>query len=212
MKKIFALAIALMVISVPAFAGVVNGDWATGDETGWTRIGSSWGGGMSWAVTSNGPTAPEGLLQCDSGSFGWYQIITDCPVGVECTVEADWTGNSIDWIEIMFWSVAAGTPVATIEGTFDSGPASAIAYKKDAWGVNPPTTFDWEAASLSPLAGGNGGTVVNNGWLVVGLKLGKGGGGAAAAYDNITVTCVPEPASLLAMFAGLGGLILRRKH
>ena len=56
---------------------------------------------------------------------------------------------------------------------------------------------------------GNGGTVVSDRYVAVALKLG-GSPMGSLHFDNITVTAVPEPATLLLL--GLGGVILRRRR
>ncbi len=48
--------------------------------------------------------------------------------------------------------------------------------------------------------------------MYVGLKTGTIGPGTAAMFDDISVTAIPEPASILALVAGLGGLVIRRKR
>jgi len=201
-----ATLVAVVLASSASANLLANGDWSTGDETGWTRIPSSWGINMSWSVTWNGPTPPEGTLAADGGSYGWYQTVPVDP-GTPCTVTADWAGHTISWAEVMLWSVPAGTSAADIEATFDAGPTSAIAYKKDAWGMNPPTTWPWEAAALSPHPSGNGGTVISQGVVVVGLKLGASGTPGDASFDNVVLT--PEPST--ALLLGLSLMLLRRR-
>jgi len=212
MKKLFVLAIALMVISSAAFAQtnlVVNGDFSTGDETGWTRWNSPWGGGFQWDATQG-----FGQLSTSGGSFGWYQVVKDVPVDALVTVSGEWKANNISWLEFMLYTVAVDTDENTIKGVFDSGPASDIAFKKDAWGMNPPTSFDWQAADLSKHPTGNQGSLVNQGWVVVGLKLGAQNS-AVALFDNVELSYVPEPGSMVALMSGLvglGGLVIRRKR
>lgn len=160
----------MLALATPAFAGLINGDWATGDETGWTRWRASWGTTEAWSVTAGGPTPPEGTLSGGggSGSFGWFQTI-ECPVGWTCTVTADWAGNigGAGWAEVMFWTQAAPGGEAN---RADTGVAADIAFKKDSWGMNPPTQWSWQPAGLSPHPSGNGGTVVSQGYVVVALK------------------------------------------
>lgn len=211
MKKLLLLA-ALALVAAPACAGIVNGDWGTYDETGWDRIPSDWGGGYSWNIGFDGPTFPEGTLQITngSGSYGWVQVIEDMPLG-PVSIEADWKGSNVHWAEVMFWTVPVGTTDAAVKATFDSGPASAIAFKRDNYGMYT-RNWDWQQASLSPHPSGNMGTINNEGWVVVGLKLGRANSGNAQLWiDNITV--VPEPGSLMVLAGGLAGLgaRLRRK-
>ncbi len=214
MKRVFLLSALLLAFTAPAFAAVVNGDWGTGDETGWTRWAAPWGG-SNYAITNNGPTPPEGNAFITAGqtaSFGWYQVIA-CPVGWVCTVNADWAGDigGAGWAEVMFWTEAA---VGGEGNHADTGNAADVAFKKDSWGMNPPTAWSWQPANLSPHPSGNNGTVVSQGYVVVAFKLGSVSGNPAwTSWDNITVTCVPEPGSLLALGSGLIGLagVARRR-
>ena len=214
MRKLFVLMAVMLAVSTPALAGLVNGDWGTGDETGWTRWAAPWGA-SNYAVTVGGPTPPEGtasLNQGQAGSFGWFQTIA-VPVGLKATVFADWEGliGGTGWAEVMFWTQA----VPGGEGNrADVGAAADIAFKKDSWGMNPPTTWGWQPANASPHPGGNFGTVFSQGFVVVALKLGSSPGPGApthTSWDNIRVDYVPEPGSLLALATGLIGFVgLRR--
>jgi hypothetical protein len=210
MRKMFVLLAAILVVSTPVLADVVNGDWNTGDETGWTRWQDTWSATHNWAVTFSGPTPPEGTLslnQGQQGSFGWFQVIP-CAVGNICTIHADWAGDidGAGWAEVDFWTTADPNEDHGLRA--DTGNAGDIAYKKDSWGVNPPTAWSWQPAELSPFPGGNGGTVVCQGYIVVALKLGSVSGSPVwASFDNIHVTCIPEPGSLLAFGTGLLGLV-----
>jgi hypothetical protein len=175
---------------------LVNGDWETADETGWSQVTSTWGGGFTWTVgpPGNAPTPDNaGHLTLDSGSFGWYQVV-EVPTSWDVTVDADWMGNDISWCEVMLFTFDHDPSYADVYGVFDTGPVDAIAYKKDRFGMNPLTTWTWEAASLSPHPQGNGGTITSEGWIVVGLKLGANAGtDVSAAWDNIVITVDPGP-------------------
>jgi len=190
-------ALGLLAITAPAFAaGLINGDWNTGDETGWTRWRAVWSSDVNWAVTSNGPTPPEGTATLpDHGSFGWYQIIA-IPFCQYVRVDADWAGDigGASWAEVMLFSVSPGTPLADVVNRIDTGNAADVAYKKDSWGMNPPTQWAWQAASLSPHPAGSQGVVHSLGWIVVALKY---GGFVVdpkwASWDNVTVYVVGAP-------------------
>jgi len=195
-----------------ASAGVVNGDFSAG-ETGWTRWAAPWGA-ANWTICADGPTLPEGelyLMQGQTGSFGWYQVV-ECPESWICTLSADWMGNigGAGWAEVMLWSTADPNEDHGLRA--DTGNAADIAYKKDSWGMNPPTSWDWEPASLSPHPDGNGGVVHSLGYVVVALKLGSVSGEQVyAEFDNIVLTCVPEPATTLLLGLPLLLIVRRRR-
>ena len=117
-KVILSGMVALMVAAAPTGAAnlLVNGDWETGDETGWTRTPpTSWGDGSEvWTVAP--PNAPtplgdqySGQLSCNKGSFGWWQVVA-VQTSYVATVEADWMGNSVDWCEVMLFTNGATCP------------------------------------------------------------------------------------------------------
>ena len=179
---------------VRAAEALINGDWSTGDETGWMdgRWSAPWGD-ANWLVTGTGLTPPEGNLHLgtdEQGSFGWYQRVT-APHGAVKRVWADWCGSigGAGWAEVMLFSIPLGTSDDDIVARIDRGDFLDIAYKKDSWAINPPTTWDWQAASLSPHPWGHGGQVTNIGELVVALKLGSQASNEHvwASFDNIAL-------------------------
>lgn len=215
MKRVCVLVALAITFSLPAFAGLVNGDWSTGDETGWTRWWAPWGA-YNYAVTVNGPFAPEGTAMLNpgqAGSFGWYQVV-ECPAGMICCISGMWAGQigGAGWAEVMLWTT--NDPNENHGNRADVGNPADIAFKKDSWGMNPPTTWDWEPITLSPHPNGNGGVVVSQGYVVVALKLGGFSPPEWVSWDNLCLTCIPEPGSILALgtgLVGLAGLALRRR-
>lgn len=201
MRTVLCAVATLAIVSVASGNVLVNGDWSTGDETGWIRSNPAvWGSNQNWSVTSYGPTAPEGSLTMDGGSFGWLQIV-EVDAGATAELSLDWMANNAGWIEVMLWTEASEPDLAAVKTIFDDGDAAKTAFKEEGY------TTAWEqATSLWP--GGNDGTVVSDGWVIVGLKLGSGGGGAAGSFDNIVLT--PEPATLLLL--GMGLALVRRRR
>ncbi len=203
-----ALLVLLAVLSVAAqaSANLVNGDWSTGDETGWTRWRAVWGVNENWTVTSGAtnPLPPEGTLYGvgGQGSFGWFQAVA-VPAGTPATLSADWTGNIgvAGWAEILLMTSA--NPAEDWGFRADAGAAADIAFKKDSWGMNPPTAWDWQLASLSPYFGGNGGVINSLGYVCVGLKLG-GIPLGQVSFDNIDLQYVPAPSAIILGGIGVG--------
>jgi hypothetical protein len=182
------------VASTQAANLVANGDFATGDETGWTRWNAPWGGG-GWSAAGG-----VGRLEYTGGSFGWYQAVT-VTSGTSYTVTADWRANNIGWIELMFFNDDG----RAIYDQMDAPGATSIIAKRDGYGNFPPNTFGWEPATNALL---NPNTVTATGTtMYVVLKMGGFNGGQWAEFDNVSVT--PEPASLLLLALPLA-LIRRR--
>lgn len=234
--KRFCILIAVLALATPAFAAnlVTNGDFAAGTEDGWTRWSASWGSGQEYLmITTDGTPAPaiRARINAGSGSFGWFQRIQAAPSS-SYTLSADWKGNIGlvgSWAEVMFFRIDPTLTDADIVARIDAGAAGDIAFKKDSWGQNLPSSaggvWDWQSAALSPATGGNGGAVNTNlskTQLVVALKYGHSQDFGAVTgnvrWDNIAVNGpapVPEPSTLIALATGLtgiGGLALRRRR
>ena len=193
------LAAVVMLLAPVAPAGanlLANGDFSAG-EAGWTRWAAPWGA-SNYAVTNLGLTPPEGTLslnQGQNGSFGWFQVVP-VPAGQHVVLDAKWKGDigGAGWAEVMLWTTADPTEDAGHRA--DTGNAADIAFKKDSWGMNPPTVWDWQAALLSKSPTGNSGAVDSQGLVVVALKLGSvSGSPVTASIDSVSL--VPEPAGSL---------------
>ncbi len=210
MRRITLIAIALLVISAPAFANLlVNGDFSAG-ETGWTEWGAPWGGPYTYD-TSGGAL----MLSTANGSFGVAQTIATVP-GTLYKIDATWTGDGgNNWIEILF----VNDDGRSLYDQMDAPANASIVCKVDGWGMNGGMPINGGA----PVDAMNGAYWFPNGPLtnyvvatgtsmIVGLKTGTVGPGTVAMFDDVVVTPVPEPASILALFAGFGGLLIRRKR
>lgn len=203
MRTLVCALVLLATVSAASGANLLtNGDFSAG-ENGWTRWRAPWGGTEQWDA-SGGVGLQYG--NGGNGSYGWWQAVA-VPAGTVVTLSADWNGfiGDAGWAEVMLYTSAnAGEDWG---GRADGGATADIAFKKDSWGLNPPTTWGWEAASLSPMPGGNGGTLISAGYVAVATKLG-GFPLGSVAFDNIVLT--PEPAS--ALLLGLGLALVRRRR
>lgn len=185
------LASVLFVSTASAQNLLVNGNWETGDETGWTQVQSSWGSNMTWTVGPPGHLfSPDnaGILAADGGSFGWVQVV-EVPISSPTTIDGYWTGSTISWAEFMLFTFDHEPSDAEVFDLFDAGAVENISYKRDRWDINPPNSWDWALASLSPHPEGNSGTIASMGWVAVGLKLGaQGGVSGSLSFDELTLT------------------------
>ena len=180
---------------------LVNGDFSSNDETGWTRWQSPWGGGFNWDATSG-----EGVLQTGTGSFGWYQAISTKP-GKTYTITADWSGTGdLNWIECLFFNDDG----RSIYDQLDAPVNSSIIAKVDGWGMNGGMPFGpGSITSFYYPSGLKTNQIVATGTtMYVGLKAGSAGQGTYAMFDNVTVT--PEPATVALL--GLCALTLLRRR
>jgi hypothetical protein len=189
---------------------VVNGDFSNG-LAGWTYWNAPWGTVNVDDAGCPNPGNPEPCAHHSTGggSGGLYQIVA-VPVGQTLFIDADWTGDigGAGWAELIV-AEAPADPVAFMDGP--AGPH--VRAKKDSWGENPPTSWDWESVTLSPFSGGGSFTHTSaSGLIIVGTKLGSGGGNGWMCIDNIDVN-IPEPGTMVLLGSGLVGLVAfaRRK-
>ena len=210
MKRVLFFVCVLSVVCVPAFANlVVNGDFETGDLTGWTPWQASWS--VSPSIANDGNTL---RLSGSNGSFGVWQAITTVP-GQAYTITVNWKGNlgqTAFWNEVLFFNDDGRAILDQLDGPLNSSVLS----KVDGWGMNPPTSWDWQCAFCGTQwfpSGPQTNTIVATGTtMYVGLKTGASQGWADVQFDDVTV--VPEPGSLLALAGGLAtmaGMLRRRR-
>jgi hypothetical protein len=202
--------LALLVIAAQASAVnlVVNGNWSTGDATGWTQWSANRGNPV-WSVdATTGATAPpSGKLNAPGNngnpSFGWYQIVA-VPIGETATLDGMWKLDHVGWCEYDLFTQATNSGSAAAS-RIDGGAAADIAFKKDGNSSLP----SFMSARLTTNSGFNGGSVASSlGYVVIGLKLGTTDANSTAWFDDITLT--PEPVS--ALLLGLPMLLIRRRR
>lgn len=209
MRRMLILAIALMVIGVPAFAVNVltNGDFAQG-STGWTvwnqrgtiTFDASAGDGWTKAANYNG------------GIFQQFNVVAGQTYTISGMCKSDPFAANKMWAEVLIINNGTQVPV---NGT-DLGPGGSVigCAKEDSWA----TTSSWNKSfsqmnvwtkQLSFVAASNKATIV--------LKSGNIDGTVTGIrWDNVVVDgVVPEPGSIVALMSGLvgfGGLMIRRKR
>lgn len=215
--------LAMMAFATTASANlIVNGGFDTGDETGWTRWNSPWGGGQVWEVLDcdcEQGTCPEpcddlqGRLRLPPNatrSFGWFQRIA-VQASTTYTLSGCWCGELLDhgWAEVMMFTCTEGMSDSDIASRLDTGNAADIVAKKDTWGLNPPNPWDCDNLADSAMNPFDIHATCNE--IVIGMKLGSDTGKAQdrwVCFDHLSL--VPEPTT--ALLLGLPLVLLRRRR
>lgn len=217
-----AIILAVCVAPVAAQNLVNNGGFETG-LTGWTAWTGGWGSGYTAAANSSAAySGSAGLRLGITGevSFGVYQQIS-VTAGKSYNLDGMWRGFSAtgNWFEILL-----------IDGTFNTTQADNGDYcfnnvicgydVHGAFQYPAPANFGWQSFSsiydheVSPYIT-NGTRVASGNTMTVVLKMGSVGNSYKPTLfvDNVTLTQVPEPASLLALMTGVIGMVsfARRK-
>ncbi len=209
MIVVFALAV------VPVRADLLtNGDFETGDLTGWTFWRAGWGSGenvqvQAAEVGSGNYALNEWFVGGGSGSFGVYQEVPVTP-GTPYRVTGQWKGEvstGFNWFEVIL-----------IDGPFDldaaDNPDQVWDNMVSAYHENAPTIFDWEPISNTYTNGPyivDGVRTATSDTMTVVLKLG-GFGEPTAWFDDVRMTAVPEPTALFLLAGGALVSAARRRR
>lgn len=216
MKKVLLLMLAIMLISAPVLATnvVKNGDFSLGTNywTVWNQRNTftfDTSAGDAWLKASN----------YNGGIYQTFDVVQGATYTISGWMKSDPYRASYMWAEV--YIINSGTP-GLVNGT-DYNPGAGVhglnigcvkedSYRTGAatWDESFASTHVW-AKTLTFVAASTKATIL--------LKAGNGGSAAVTGvrYDNIVVDgpAVPEPASILAMLTGLGGLgglVIRRKR
>jgi hypothetical protein len=188
---------------------LVNGDFETGDATGWTEWSAPWGSSITRDY-ANGEPGHAGAYclklghPASTGSYGVYQEVSVTP-GQTYQMDALWRGEKMgdwNWFEILVldgpWDydqADGGDPPTEVE------PNYMWAYDNNTYGLKGPTgtTFGWIQASDqngTPVDWNHrhGQITASGSTLTVVLKAGAccGTSGIAAWFDNVTLVEVDD--------------------
>ena len=190
--QVFALDSDYVNILNPSFEAGVNFGFPgyQGGVAGWTQSGTG-GSGYNHVINGNNPfadngTIPEGSTVAFIQNNGTLsQLLSGLVTGQQYLLELDYNarlGTGSGQI-----SVDLGGTTLLSSGVVPVG------------GSNP-----WHHLSAAWTAGGASATLAINGIQV--------GGDSAISFDNITLRAIPEPSVSAISFAGVAGLLLRRRR
>lgn len=209
MKRLVVLMIVLVAIAVPAFAQnlLVNGDFSDGTNGWniWKQRGSNVafvnenGQGKFWGANFNG-----GIWQTFATVVGQTYVVSGWG-----KFAVNNTSNQGTWSEIQIGSSAPTNNNdynKTLLAKQETNTSTLTRFEKN--------FADWSStgkpvATLSFVATSTSTTLV--------IKHGNTTGSTLTGLfvDNVSVTAVPEPGSILAMMTGLvgfGGIVIRRRR
>lgn len=209
------LGAALFAMSVtPAQANVALTEGFEDGASGWTKWAANWSSAAvlsATAVPEAAYTGAYGLkLQINGfSSCGVYRQVAVTP-GMSYKLDGMWKSpNSAGrWFEAIIldgpWDLFQADDPSVVYNNVVAGYDSAF---------NPaPASFGWEpfsaTYSVAPVIV-DGARVASGNVMTIVLKL--GGSNSIAYFDDVTLTEIPEPASLLALVGGMGlfGLLRR---
>jgi hypothetical protein len=199
-----AAAAVLMGSMANAAVVVLNGDFQTGDFTGWA--------GHTAATTLVADAGQNGsgdwVAQCNYAGGGYSQFLTSNYTGAMTGIALNTAYVASYDIKAADLSLTSGAGISTVvirDGGYGDGPtqvASNISESSLADGLWHHVTFNFTSGN------GTGGSDTNFKFIARGV----GNPGATNVYfDNFAVSEVPEPTSMALL--GLGALaLLRRKR
>jgi hypothetical protein len=206
-------AVLVALVALPATATLLNGDCELG--IGWqapttgtlSTLLSNWtfdaptGGTFAnfrcglTTVTFHGGHSSGGVWMSNAGATKigtFYQTVADLTPNATYSISAWLRGNS----------VTAGTSYAKIGA--QAGAAVPKSYASYTWSdsVNSDT---WAEKSVQATSSATG-TIDIMAWLATGTVTGTAQQ-PLSAFDDVTITLIPEPGSMIALLSGLVGLV-----
>lgn len=224
--RIMAAALALLFVAAcaaPAGANLLtNGGFETGSLAGWTLWNATWSSGYAAAADPIAEYSGGYGLKLNitgSASFGVYQQVGVTP-GQAYRLDGMWKGASGagNWFEIILidgpFNIDAADSAPGVFQNVVTGYDSHPAFNYPA-----PWTFGWQsfASTYNQEVSdyiANGVRTASGSVMTVVLKIGSynNTNKPTAYFDDVSLTLVPEPASLLAVAVGTAMLIGRRKR